>query len=235
MSRVPVTVLTHGFLKQFHREQSRLSNFTECWNRATKNNTQKSCRKSMSRACPARYGISPHTTEYCHEMLKPDAYVSDRRITKYKECLSNIDTMISPCLHKLIHACQSSNIAVLKTVRISMNVVERLLQKMPDLKVIHYMRDPRSLAQSRLKHQSFRGLYAGTSVTKTAQLYCQDALSDIKLREMLRQQYPKSFYSIFFEELATFPTLTAQRIYDFLERPLPSEVRNTLLDSPVKL
>ena len=235
VTSIPTTVLTHVFLKQFHKEQRSLSGYTDCWNRKTKSLDHPSCRKYLARACPSRYGTNPDISDHCMQAFRAAASstriftgFNGQRINDYFQCIQDTTLAISPCMPILATKCHEAEMIVLKTVRISMPVIERLILKMPQLKVIHYMRDPRSLALSRLKHASFRGIYAEKSLVKTAELYCQDALNDVELRKQLQNKYPDSFYDVYFEELATFPKLTAQRIYNMIGVPLPSQVKTWL-------
>ena len=190
------------------------------------------CRKILDKACPSRYGRDLPRSEDCRIKLRRN-YTIPRNITEsggetfkeYQSCIADVQEALMPCMQDLEHVCRRQSIVSMKTVRISMRVVERLLLKLPDLKVVHYMRDPRSISLSRLKHPSFRGLYTHKSISKTSQVFCQDALDDVKVKEQLTAKYPNTFLDLYFEQLAMFPTLTAHQVYSFLDRTLPHEVR----------
>ena len=160
-----------------------------------------------------------------HTLSKNITQKDDDKFKEYQTCIADVQEALMPCMQDLEQVCKNQSIVSMKTARISMRVVERLLMKLPDLKVVHYMRDPRSISLSRLKHPSFRGLYTKKSVAKTSQVFCQDALDDVKIKQQLIQKHPDTFLDLYFEEYAMFPTLTAHRVYSFIESTLPEEVR----------
>ena len=155
----------------------------------------------------------------------------DERFSDYHSCIDDAHAALAPCMKDLETLCRHQNFVSMKTARVSMRVAEKLLKRLPNLKIVHYMRDPRSISLSRLKHPSFRGLYTKKSITRTAQIFCQDALDDIQVKQKLVPNYPTTFMNVYFEEFALFPTLTANRIYHFLKAKLPFQVRTWLLEN----
>ena len=232
--------MTHSFLTYFSNEQNELQDYLRCMRKVQKILPEKNCRKILGRLCPMRFGKSTSKSQYCYDHFR-NTNSTDIKFSVFQKCRKNAKQKLAKCTLPLERKCDDKKIVATKTARVSMVVVKKLLERLPNLKVIHYMRDPRSLTLSRLKHPSFQGIYAGNikaievknslyrpSIKRIAQTYCQDVLNDLIVREDLQSQYPGVFIELFFEELAVFPTLTAKRVYDFLGVSLPDSVRHWL-------
>ena len=168
--------------------------------------------------------------ELCYRLLHdfdfidPNAATNDKAM-KYKDCLqkrrSLVDQQCSPMLKS---ACSSRSIRVVKVVRGTMQSMEKLLDKVPDLRVIHLIRDPRAVVLSRANFcPSIRGEYANAAgsnklnyYSREAKLYCQQMAADIRIRKRLEKQFPGQFYTLFFEQLADDPIVKAREVYRFL-------------------
>ncbi|KAK2151944.1 hypothetical protein LSH36_345g03096, partial [Paralvinella palmiformis] len=60
--------------------------------------------------------------------------------TSYLYCLERYRDKVDLCITKLNDSCQGSSIRSTKTVRTTMASVEYLIEKVPNLKVIHLVR-----------------------------------------------------------------------------------------------
>lgn len=102
-----------------------------------------------------------------------------------------------------------------------------LLEWMPQLRIIHLIRDPRPVALSRRDfHDSARGQFAESTHNLTertireAFLYCRQVVADVRLRHRLEKEYPDRVYSLTYEQLVNNPVGRAADIYRFIgERP----------------
>ncbi|ELU06326.1 hypothetical protein CAPTEDRAFT_204200 [Capitella teleta] len=82
------------------------------------------------------------------------AWTKSKSFTEYRDCtLNNWYTTgrfwFKRCLPLALSKCNVRHIRVLKTVRTPMSYAERYLKEDPSLKVIHYIRDPRGILDSR--------------------------------------------------------------------------------------
>lgn len=130
----------------------------------------------------------------------------------------------SSCVDNLKQMCVRAPARVIKTIRLSMETVGRILDDIPDLKVIHLIRDPRGQFGSGASHSR-----------KNVQLFqhkvCNKVTDDVKTRLKLEQKHPNSFHEVIYEDLAHNPQHTVQRMYKFLGLTLPPYVVQWLKES----
>jgi len=118
----------------------------------------------------------------------------------------------------LQHVCPLFPIKLIKTVRLRVRKVEKLLQDPAmDLKVIVLVRDPRGVYNSRntgpVKSWCKNDLCANP-VTG-----CQDLNNDIQSAFSLESRYPGSVRLVRYEDLSMNPEETARTMLDFLDLP----------------
>ena len=106
------------------------------------------------------------------------------------------------------------SLQVVKVVRMKMEDLEPIIQQNPDLHVVHYTRDPRAIASSRVS----AGLQwkGSTTAVKEADFLCQRIREDLRQRHRLEGKYPGVFTQVKYENLAMYPNATAQQIYSIL-------------------
>jgi len=118
----------------------------------------------------------------------------------------------------LNHVCPLFPIKLIKTVRLRVRKIEKLLgDPAMDLKVIVLVRDPRGVYNSRntgpVKNWCKNDLCANP-VTG-----CQDLNNDIQAAFTLESRYPGSVRLVRYEDLSMFPEETARSMLDFLDLP----------------
>ena len=134
--------------------------------------------------------------------------------------------------------CAVRPLRVAKVVRASMLSMKPLLDWLPDLRVIHLIRDPRPVVLSRLGfHASARGIFSESTdnlserIIREASIYCRQVVTDIRWRQRLERQYPGRLYSLTYEQLVDNPVERASDIYRFIgETP-----NKSVMDSFAKL
>ena len=187
------------------------------------------CNSYLEKTCPQRFGKTYSRSNECKEGLgKEESVFRNKNMTDYLNCMLDLSNDIKNCVNQIKDQCDQSEFISMKTVRLSMEFVDKLLQFIPDLKVIHMIRDPRPVALSRYLSEFVRGVYASgpNRTVLAAQLYCQDLIRDLQISKQLKTKYPHTILEVYFEELATFPELIAARIYEFIGRPLKQEVKD---------
>lgn len=108
--------------------------------------------------------------------------------------------------------CLNSELRVLKTIRLTMDLVEMLLDIIPGLKVIHLVRDPRGITNSRL-HGPFR---MARSIFHHSHDTCMRMREDIEHTHKLQLEYPGQITTVLYEALAEKPYDGAEFVYKFL-------------------
>jgi hypothetical protein len=135
-----------------------------------------------------------------------------------------------------------------------MDVARMVLHALPDLKIIHNLRDPRGVVHSRkFVSESFHSAFAmqrhvrsqrrsssaklekrtpeyytTVDVAKEAKLLCRNLFSDIKKRRRLPSDQVKV---IMYEEYASRPVRVTQQVYEFISQPMPNGVVKWLTEN----
>lgn len=99
-----------------------------------------------------------------------------------------------------------------------MEIVNILLERVPDLKVIHLLRDPRAMVKSR-KNGGFIRPYM--NLTEIAQSICQRFERDIEIGMMLRMKYPGRFKTYLYEQIAEHPKEASDSLLTYMELTKP--------------
>lgn len=117
------------------------------------------------------------------------------------------------CIQELQTICEKSQTRIMKTIRLSMDLVSILLDVLPNLKVIHLIRDPRGLTNSRLNgpFKMTRQLYTHSLDT------CNRIQEDVDYNRKLKHEYPDRITIVLYEALAERPYDGAEFIYKFLK------------------
>lgn len=134
-------------------------------------------------------------------------------LSKYAKCLKSPLLSINICIAILRNQCHNSTVRIVKTIRMKMESVTLLLKWLPELKVIHLLRDPRGKIISEVGARMSAILsYVGfTSRT------CDGILADTKVTDYLKAIYPSRVRVLLYETLATKPIQTTKRTYTFLD------------------
>ena len=124
-------------------------------------------------------------------------------ITRYKHFLKELTPKLRSCAAKTFDkVCSVSKTRVVKTVRALGVHALPLLEKYPDLKLIHLLRDPRAVAVSRAANTWSQGMWEGHGFTKLAQGYCNASIRDIQTLASFTGSHPShTTYRISFEQL----------------------------------
>ncbi|XP_064606390.1 carbohydrate sulfotransferase 1-like [Liolophura sinensis] len=127
-------------------------------------------------------------------------------VSNYSKCRKSMEE----CAEELGSACLGSPIREIKTIRTPMRFVTELLKKDPSVKVIHLLRDPRGLINSWITY----GYKPKTDILP--QYVCNLIGDDLKTRYELEKQYPGTFLSLIYEDLAQHPMEMLHKIYGWL-------------------
>ena len=115
-----------------------------------------------------------------------------------------------------------------------MQTAAKLLRHVPQLRVVHVMRDPRAVAVSSgrntpnlndQKSPNFDDNTVKKQLVTEASTYCTRVLNDVLVRQSLTSSNTQTFMQLFYEQLNSEPPKTIREFYEFLRiSPVPHHV-----------
>ncbi len=122
---------------------------------------------------------------------------------------------VDSCVEKLHIPCVTSQLLVVKALRLTMNTVRILLRDDPDLRLVYLVRDPRGILQSR---KTVRYLTEGlqTDLNREAALLCPKMTRDLSGFEKLKQEFAERVLLLRYEDAADQPQEVVDRVYEFI-------------------
>lgn len=151
---------------------------------------------------------------------------------QHEHCMRNLYSLSEACLKTNLKKvqCSEKSLQVSKVLRLNMDTLDVILDAMPDLHVIHYVRDPRAVAMSVRKVPEISLVAKPTQdiVLSELSVLCKKMEGDIQTRDLLEKKYPGAFTSLKYEELATKPKAAVQKVYSYLGRNVPRSLWNYL-------
>ena len=111
----------------------------------------------------------------------------------------------SDCLPVVTNECMKSPVRVIKSVRLSLDIVRPFLQRDSALKLIHLFRDPRGIIYSRLVKTRWYPLNITkgnfTPIERHVRILCNRMLEDVKAGRRLMDQFPDRVELLRYEDL----------------------------------
>ncbi|XP_064645119.1 uncharacterized protein LOC135498665 [Lineus longissimus] len=150
--------------------------------------------------------------------LGSDSAVANSTIEKLKDimkCYKKIGTKLRPCLESVgvKQACEKTKIRAIKTIRMQMDFVGEFFDLDPDVKVVHLLRDPRGVANSRSKLGLLR---PKGSVELDAKVLCNKILRDLAVKKELMREFPGRIFTIRYEDFVADTDNAINALYNFL-------------------
>ncbi|XP_033764199.1 carbohydrate sulfotransferase 5-like [Pecten maximus] len=159
--------------------------------------------------------LADHTRlEKCFPILKK------RQSGKIKQkTINRMAKTRSKCIGYLERKCRASKQLIVKSIRVSLQLTKAILENIKDLKVIHLIRDPRAILQSRkgigeINNEGF--------VPFTKQL-CNRMSRDIDEARALMDSHPERVFPLRYECLAERPVESLRKIYSDMSLPFTSQ------------
>ena len=110
-------------------------------------------------------------------------------------------------------------------IRAAIVDLEPTIQRIPDVRLIHYVRDPRAVAVSQALVTALTFSVVDRRPTTEAQLLCQVMLDDLKAKRRLERRYPGAVLTVRYEDFVRDPKSVTRRVFDFVGQPVPAAFR----------
>ncbi|XP_052798278.1 carbohydrate sulfotransferase 5-like [Mya arenaria] len=123
---------------------------------------------------------------------------------------------INHCIRKTEMKCNSANLRVIKTIRLSMEMAHSLMAENENMKIVHLVRDPRAMFLS----QSNYKLIKDNNKTSQFERLCSRMRDDIYFTRQLLEVGNKNVKLVRYEDIAFNPIEMTKELYTFIGEPL---------------
>lgn len=177
---------------------------------------------TMDTYCSEAVNMDMHALGFLKSIYSCDFRLMDGKISlwsfakgrgdfNWTKSLTDCDGQLKNCFNKQILRCNNATSIVTKVVRVTVGLVGRMLSKFPNLKIIHLMRDPRAIINSRMEIWP-----SNTKNTlETARSICRKMKEDLMESKRLEAQNPNRVRTVFYEDLAMDPINVTKDLYKF--------------------
>ena len=157
----------------------------------------------------------------------------ERNISCFRKCWDKVFDNVKACMpliNKAKNECAQKNVTGMKTIRMSMSMVEDILNKDPDIKVVYLIRDPRGIVSSRIsaRHES---KLANKSWKKELELVCKKIRDDLVSLRNIKKKYPETLITLRYEDFSKDPVGVGKKLYEFINAPFPKEFQNWIMQN----
>ncbi|XP_052677607.1 carbohydrate sulfotransferase 1-like isoform X3 [Crassostrea angulata] len=158
---------------------------------------------------------------------------------KYYSCINPVKTtkskvdLVKQCIPILHLKCLESKTRTLKTIRLSVSMAGKLLNWLPRLQVLHLIRDPRGIINSRLEQQQTEG----KNVSIASKELCQTMSSNLNSFKELEPCHGIRMIGVVYENLCQNPFIVVPKIFKFFHSNYSTRVKDfvkKLMRGPVK-
>ncbi len=152
-------------------------------------------------------------------------------ITKYHSCLHK-DIWVEAaqkCSRLASSSCIKAPVRAVKVLRLRLEDTEPLVQRYPDMKIIHQLRDPRGIIVSS-QYLGLMSIFSQGNVGKEAILVCNKMLRDVKAFKRLKEKYPRNYFLTTYEEFADSPMSMVEEVYKFIDFEPSQSLRQHVYD-----
>ena len=108
--------------------------------------------------------------------------------------------------------CKNSTHRVTKVLRFTVDNFDSFLMSRDNIKLIHLVRDPRAIINSRIGTNFF----PTKDVLSIAEVLCNKMIHDFQAGRKLLMKYPKRFRFVYYEDLTDNPLDKIKALYKYL-------------------
>ena len=136
-------------------------------------------------------------------------------LNEYKTLRSIFQSAADKCLPKLTEKCDTAELVVNKALRLTMDMVYKVLQKDPNVKVIYLVRDPRGIVLSRKTVKYISQIWE-SDLESESTLVCPKMTRDYEGFEQVKSAFPERVKLVRYEDVADRPLEMVKQIYKFI-------------------
>ncbi|ELU14457.1 hypothetical protein CAPTEDRAFT_226952 [Capitella teleta] len=149
---------------------------------------------------------------------------------KHEQCMQKLYKTAQQCLDstRAEASCTKTSVRAAKVLRLKMRYIEPVIRAMPDIFVVHYFRDPRAIARSRVEISNPEmppKLWA--NATKRM---CLEMEKDISAAIQLKKKYPGAFLNLKYEDVVVKTKESLGGMYKHFGRSLNQETYEWVAD-----
>lgn len=149
------------------------------------------------------------------------------RFDAQRRCLDRLRSTVGRCLESSLSVCSSTASTVAaKIIRPRLLDLEPTIQRVADIRVVHYVRDLRAVAASTVNVDGDSLTFSRVhrrNVVAESKLLCRRMLDDLRAKRRFNRIYPSAIITVRYEDFIADPTGTADRVFRHAGRPLPAE------------
>ena len=213
------------FLSVFHHRYPPSASYLQCLTEAGITPTSLSdCFSSLNYMCSSRIFLSSEMASHCYR-AKQEAYAANTdggssitiwKMKLYSTCVSGLWMKMSHCAPILQQECQTAKVRIVKTIRHSLDIIDKVNELVPDLKVLHLVRDPRAMLHSR--QQWVR------TTSREIMATCARLNSDVTSSQRLLASKSQTYLQLRYEDLVTMPLKYAMDVYGHIGLRVPANL-----------
>ncbi|KAK2153563.1 hypothetical protein LSH36_292g00071 [Paralvinella palmiformis] len=145
-------------------------------------------------------------------------------IFRYRGCLDDLEEISAACLPFATDACPKTRIRTAKIVRATMEPIRALLELVPDLRVILFVRDPRAVAFSRSSNAKPKN-----QILRNFLKLCMKMRADLYYKQQIEQTSPGSLILVRYEDFVARPMFWINAMYAHIGIEAPKEAAHKLI------
>ncbi|ELT96485.1 hypothetical protein CAPTEDRAFT_216015 [Capitella teleta] len=142
----------------------------------------------------------------------------------YRQCMATNKERVDICLGAVQKKCELAKHRVIKTIRTPLEYTQGYLDSIPDLKIIHSVRDPRGILHSRRQVGVVRAY-----TEKFSQKLCTRMVVDWRLAQEMNRNQPKRVMVARYEDLVRDFEREYSRVYAFVGAEAKVEIMQWFL------
>ncbi|XP_045199057.2 carbohydrate sulfotransferase 1-like isoform X2 [Mercenaria mercenaria] len=129
--------------------------------------------------------------------------------------VTQANAKLKQCFKTAVSSCENAPLRAIKLIRMSIEEASKLLPLYPNMKIIHLVRDPRGIMNSRFKINEV----TKKSFKKSVEGHCSSVDKDLKSSKEILQKFPNRLKIVHYEDLAERPIEIARALIKFAELP----------------